>query len=90
MAWCDDRLLYAGIIFGNEVDCLLYDFHVAMSGKCADLVEDAAYEECPVVPSGFSRINLVNRVRTAACQDIVLSECGFLQIFYRKRRSVGE
>ena len=51
MAWCDDRLLYAGIIFGNEVDCLLYNFHVAMSGKCADLVEDAADEECPVVIS---------------------------------------
>ena len=31
----------------------------------ADLVEDAAYEECPVVPSGFSRINFMDRVRTA-------------------------
>ena len=52
-----------------------------MSGKCADLVEDAAYEECPVVPSGFSRINLVNRVRTA-CNVMFQSAPCFLPFFF--------
>ena len=81
MAWCDDRLLYAGIIFGDEVDCLLYDFHVAMAGKCADLVEDTAGEECPVVSSGFSRINLMDRV-CAACNVTFQPAPCFLPFFF--------
>ena len=81
MAWCDDRLLYAGIIFGDEVDCLLYDFHVAMAGKCADLVEDTADEECPVVSSGFSRINLMDRVCAAGNVTFQPATC-FLPFFF--------